>query len=144
MSPTLASLARVAALALNVKHTQMMMRMAAEAVAVACEKSRRRGLQRRVAVLVRPPARAPRESHSEELRRDDEEQREGAGDLDRAEVQGVDLGADLPRQVGVLDLLEARAVDVPDAALPDVSQARLVRLEVPVRQEQRRTDGDTR
>ena len=59
--------------------------------------------------------------YSEELRRDDEEQREGAGDLDRAEVQGVDLGADLPRQVGVLDLLEARAVDVPDAALRYIS-----------------------
>ena len=59
--------------------------------------------------------------YSEELRRDDEEQREGAGDLDRAEVQGVDLGADLPRQVGVLDLLQARAVDVPNAALPDIS-----------------------
>ena len=79
-----------------------------------------RGFRRAAIISTVRGARGAR-VYSEELGRDDEEQREGAGDLDRAEVQGVDLGADLPRQVGVLDLLQARAVDVPDAALPDVS-----------------------
>ena len=37
------------------------------------------------------------------------------------QVEGVDLGAQPGRDGRVVDRLEARAVDVPDAALPDVS-----------------------
>ncbi len=50
---------------------------------------------------------------------------EGGGgrgdDLERLQVEGVDLVANGGREGLVLNLLQASAVDVPDASLPDVS-----------------------
>ena len=39
----------------------------------------------------------------------------------RLEIEVVDLGAQARRQVSIFDFLQARTVDVPNAALPDVS-----------------------
>ena len=52
---------------------------------------------------------------------DDEERDRDADDLGRLQVEGVDLVAQARGEAGVLNRLQARAVDVPDAALPDVS-----------------------
>ena len=56
-----------------------------------------------------------------QLGQDDEERHRDADDLGRLQVEGVDLGAEARGEVGVVDGLEAGAVDVPDAALPNVS-----------------------
>jgi len=39
----------------------------------------------------------------------------------RLEIEVVDLGAQARRQASIFDFLQARTVDVPNAALPDVS-----------------------
>ena len=57
----------------------------------------------------------------EQLGQRSEEQR-GEADGDAGpQVEGVDLLAEAGGEGGVVDLLDPRAVDVPDAALPDVS-----------------------
>lgn len=69
------------------------------------------------------------------------------GDADHAgrlQIERVHLGAQPLREVGVLNLLQAAAVDVPNAALPDVSQTLLRGAQVAVRKEERRCDGETR
>ena len=57
----------------------------------------------------------------EELGHDHEEQRDDGADLGGLQVEGVDLGAEARREVVILNLLQPTAVNVPDAALPDVS-----------------------
>ena len=56
-----------------------------------------------------------------ELWQDDECKDEGADDLRRLKVEVIHLRAKLRGEHGILNLLEAAAVDVPNAALPDVS-----------------------
>ena len=56
-----------------------------------------------------------------ELGQDDECKDEGADDLRRLKVEVIHLRAKLRGEHGILNLLEAAAVDVPNAALPDVS-----------------------
>ena len=56
-----------------------------------------------------------------ELGQDDECKDEGADDLRRLKVEVIHLRAKLRGERGILNLLEAAAVDVPNAALPDVS-----------------------
>ena len=57
----------------------------------------------------------------EELGEHDVQQRAGGDDRRRLEVERVHLGPQPRRQAWVLDFLQAGAVDVPDAALRDVS-----------------------
>ena len=56
-----------------------------------------------------------------ELGQDDKCKDEGADDLRRLKVEVIHLRAKLRGERGILNLLEAAAVDVPNAALPDVS-----------------------
>ena len=57
----------------------------------------------------------------EQFGQDDKERDGDADDLSGLQVEGVDLGAQARGEVGISNLLQAGAVDVPDAALPDVS-----------------------
>lgn len=56
-----------------------------------------------------------------ELRKDHKARDESTDDEGRTGVEVVDLGAKLQSEVDVLNLLQPRAIDVPNAALPDVS-----------------------
>ena len=62
-----------------------------------------------------------RASALKQLGQDDKEQGDSHGNDGGLQIERVDLVANLLREVGVLDLLEARAVDVPNAALRYVS-----------------------
>ena len=79
-----------------------------------------------------------------ELREDHKEQRGNADDDGGLGVESVDLVADARGEAGVLDALQASAIDVPDAALPDVSQTRLSGREETIREEERRRDRHAR
>lgn len=57
----------------------------------------------------------------EELGQDNKERDCDADDLGALKIEGIDLRAQPRGEVSILNLLEAGAIDVPDAALPDVS-----------------------
>ena len=72
----------------------------------------------------------------------DIEQGGDGDDSSRARVERVHLGPQSGCEEMVLDPLQARAVHVPDAPLPDISEALPRRCEVPVREEERWRNGD--
>ena len=74
-----------------------------------------------VARMVKTQKRECTKSILEELGQDDECKDEGADDLRRLKVEVIHLLAKLRGERGILNLLEAAAVDVPNATLPDVS-----------------------
>lgn len=70
---------------------------------------------------MRPNVCVPDGSLGQKLGQDNEEQGEGAHDGGGLQVEGVDLVAQPRGKARVLNRLQAGAVDVPNAALPDVS-----------------------
>lgn len=62
-----------------------------------------------------------RTAHLQELRQCDEEKRSDGDDDGRARIERVHLRPEAGSEVWVLDLSNSRSIDVPNAALPNVS-----------------------
>ena len=71
--------------------------------------------------LLRADVEGERTASSEQLGQDNKEQGDSGGDNTGLQVECVHLVANSLREIGVLDLLEAGAVDVPNATLRYVS-----------------------